>query len=96
MWKIVGLRLSSEVGSLSLRMGDPCTIGGQFSSVEDILLGSFGRSEAEGNSPRTITSGEAVLGGTHGLASCLYLSHSFAVFLCASLLFPIQNILFHF
>ena len=73
MWKIVGLRLSSEVGSLSLRMGDPCTIGGQFSSIEDILLGSFGRSEAEGNSPRMITSGEAVLGGRDGRAEGLLL-----------------------
>ena len=42
VWKIVGLRLSSEVGSLSLRIGDPCAVGGQFSSVEDVLLGSLG------------------------------------------------------
>ena len=42
VWKIVGLRLSSEVSSLSLRMGDPCAVGVQFSSVEDVLLGSLG------------------------------------------------------
>ena len=73
VWKTVGLRLSSEVGSLSLRMGDPCAVGVQFSSVEEVLLRSLGRGEAEGNSPRKIASGEAVLGTRDGRAEGLLL-----------------------
>ena len=57
----MGLTLSSEVGSLSLRRTDPCAEGVQFSSVEDVLLRSDTGLEAEGNSSPLGTSGKAVL-----------------------------------
>ena len=68
------MRLSSEVGNLSLKQIDPCTEGGQFSSVEDVLLGPGIGLEADSNSSPTLTSGEAVLvseaGRAKGLLHC--------------------------
>ena len=65
---------SSEVGSLSFKQTHPCAKGGQFSSVEEVLLGPGIGLEADGNSSPSLTSGEAVLvsetGRAKGLLHC--------------------------